>query len=92
MPLWMEYTPGLFVLAVLAVCLWFLRRKGLAQFNLPGLGGKSSPKQVQVMERTALSAQHSLYLVKVGELKMLVGSAPASCNLLAILPRESGDE
>jgi len=85
-PLWMEYTPGIFVLAVLVGCLWFLRRKGFAQWNLGGT--KAKDKQVQVIERTTLSAQHSLYLVEVGGHKMLIGAAPASCSLVAILPGE----
>jgi flagellar biogenesis protein FliO len=83
----MEVAPAVIVILLLVGCLVVLRRKGLAQLKLHGFSGRTrSQARIQVLERAPLSAQHTLYLVRVGQLKMLVGGAPASCSLLAILP------
>jgi flagellar biogenesis protein FliO len=84
---WMEMAPAVIVILLLVGALAVLRRKGLARLKLPGFSGRTRREaRIQVLERTTLSAQHTLYLVRVGQLKMLVGGASASCSLLAILP------
>jgi flagellar biosynthetic protein FliO len=69
------------VLALLGGTLWWLRRKGLAQFavRVPG-GGKT--RSMKVVERLALTPQHSLYLVRVGDRTMLIAASPGGCSIL----------
>ena len=71
----------LFVLALLGATLWWLRRKGVAQFALkaPALGKR---RNMQVIERMALTPQHSLHLVRVAEKTMLIAASPSGCSIL----------
>ncbi len=71
------------VLGLLAATLMLLRRKGLAQFStaLPRSGSKE--KQMQVLERIPLTAQHSLHLVNVRNSIVLIGISPSGCNKIA---------
>jgi len=71
----------LFVLAMLGGTLFWLRRKGLAQFSLGtkrGTGGR----KIQLIERLPVSAQHSLLLVSVGGRELLIGVSPGGCTVL----------
>ena len=68
------------VLGLLGGSLWWLRRKGLAQFSRPGLG--RSQRRMQVVEKLPLSPGHSLHLVRVGDRTLLVASSPGGCALL----------
>ena len=84
---WVELAPGLTIIALLVACLWILQRKGLARLRFPGLNSSSSiNKQIQILERQAISGQHTLYLVQVGKVKMLLAGAPSACQLIAVLP------
>jgi len=69
------------VLGLLGGALWWLRRKGMAQFafKTPG-GGKR--RSIQVIERMALTPQHSLHLVRVADRTMLIAASPAGCSIL----------
>ena len=69
------------VLGLLGGVLWWLRRKGVAQFALktPGIGKRRS---IQVIERTALTPQHSLHLVRVEGRTMLIAASPGGCSIL----------
>jgi flagellar biogenesis protein FliO len=69
------------VLGLLGGALWWLRSKGLAQFavRVPG-GGKT--KSMKVIERLALTPQHSLYLVRVAGRTMLIAASPGGCSIL----------
>jgi flagellar biogenesis protein FliO len=69
------------VLALLGGSLWWLRSKGLAQFAVRGPGGGKT-RSMKVVERLALSPQHSLYLVRVADRTMLVASSPGGCSIL----------
>ena len=69
------------VLALLGGALWWLRRKGLAQFNVRGPGGGKT-KSMKVVERLALTPQHSLYLVRVAGRTMLIAASPGGCSIL----------
>jgi flagellar biogenesis protein FliO len=77
------------VLALLLAALWLLRRKGSAAVS-PGLwrplGGKAGAKQMLVIERVALTAQHSLHLVAVDGRRIVVGVSPSGCSPIAMLP------
>jgi len=69
------------VLGLLGGTLWWLRRRGMAQFafRAPGTGRR---KSIQVLERMALTPQHSLHLVRVAERTMLIAASPAGCSIL----------
>lgn len=66
------------VLLLLAGCLWWLRRHGLAR---PGSRG-SRTRVLQVVERAALSPHHSLHLVHLAGRGLLVGVSPSGCAVL----------
>ena len=70
-----------FVLGLLGGTLYWLRRKGLAQFNVKGIG-RGGPRHMQTVERLALTPQHSLHLVKVDGRTLLISVSPAGCSLL----------
>ncbi len=70
----------LLVLGLLMGMLYLLRRRGLAQFSGKLARGGSRPKQMQVLERIALSPQHSLHLVSVRSAVFLIGVSPSGCN------------
>ena len=69
------------VLGILGGALWWLRRKGMAQFafKTPGSGKR---KSIQVIERMALTPQHSLHLVRVADRTMLIAASPSGCSIL----------
>ena len=72
----------LFVLVLLGAVLWLLRQRGVAVFSMPvGLMKTGTPRQLEVLDRVALGPQHGLYMVRVGDSKWLVGTAPAGCQL-----------
>ena len=69
------------VLALLGGALWWLRRVGLAQFAVRGAGG-SKTRCMKVIERLALTPQHSLYLVRVADRTILIAASPGGCSIL----------
>jgi flagellar biogenesis protein FliO len=73
------------VLGCLALALYWARRKGLTQF-----AGRSPAKEVQVVERVALTPQHSLFVVRAGGERLLLGVSPAGCQLLGTMPPGEG--
>jgi flagellar biogenesis protein FliO len=68
------------VLAALGGALWWLRRKGLVQFAANGMGKRE--RNMQVLERLPLTAQHSLHLVRIEGRVVLVAVAPGGCSIL----------
>jgi flagellar biogenesis protein FliO len=71
------------VLGLLGSALWWLKRRGLA-----GLApsARSGGRKLETLERLALSPQHTLHLVRVGEEALLVACSPASCGVLERVP------
>ena len=69
------------VLGLLGGALWWLRRKGMAQFSFKA-PGSSKRRSIQVIERMALTPQHSLHLVRVADRTMLIAASPAGCSIL----------
>jgi flagellar biogenesis protein FliO len=68
------------VLSLLAVTLWWLRRKGFAQ---AGTGGRRrSARRLQVLERLPLTPQHSLHLVRAPGKAVLLSSSPGGCSVI----------
>jgi len=63
------------VLALLIASLWLLKRK---QLILPRRGGS---RQLEVVDRVALSPHHSLALVRVNGSMVLVGTGPGVCEI-----------
>ncbi len=68
------------VLGLLGVGLWGLRRMGIAKIGMSG-GGRG--RSLRVVERLALTPQHSLHLVQVADRTMLIATSPAGCAILA---------
>lgn len=68
------------VLALLAAALWLLRRKGLAKVNVGFPRRASTTRRLEVVDRIALTAQHSLHLVRVEDRLILIGVSPSGCT------------
>jgi flagellar biogenesis protein FliO len=71
----------LLVLGLLGGTLFWLRSKGLARFGVKGIG-RASGRQMQSIERLALTQQHSLHLVSVAGKLLLIAVSPAGCTVL----------
>lgn len=76
------------VLALLLAALWLLRRQGLATYALAagskGFGSKAfgwrnRDRRLQLVERLALTPQHSLHLVSIGDQMVIFATSPAGC-------------
>jgi flagellar biogenesis protein FliO len=75
------------VLSLLGGVLFFLRRRGIASFSAFPTGA-ANVRQLKVVERVPLGAQHALHLVRVGDKLILVATAPGSCQVLDAALRE----
>jgi flagellar biosynthetic protein FliO len=64
------------VFGLLATALWLVKRR-----QLPAPGSRGALR-MQVVERVALTPQHTICLVKVGERLIIIGTAPSSCQLI----------
>jgi flagellar biogenesis protein FliO len=70
-----------FVFALLGAALLVLRRSGAATFLMrPKRGGEG--RELQVVERLALTPHHSLHLVRVKGREILVSVSPSGCSIL----------
>lgn len=73
---------GVFVVLVLLLgSLWFLRRKGFAQFSV-ARGNPRPGRPLEVIDRVTLTPHHSLHLVRMADRVLLVGLSPTGCTLL----------
>jgi flagellar biogenesis protein FliO len=68
------------VMALLGGVLFLLKKRGAASFRMPRKSG--GPSQMEVMERVTLGPHHALHLVRVGERRVLVATAPSSCQVI----------
>ena len=66
------------VLLLLGASLWWLRHRGVASMRPPG-GRK---RTLESVERIALSPQHALHLVRLGQRGILLGTSPTACAVL----------
>ncbi len=73
------------VFGLLAAALWALRRRGIAARG-PWLGARKAGKRLVLVERLALSPQHSLHLVRLGERELLIGTHAGGCAVLESMP------
>ena len=80
MQLLQQFAPVGAVIALLAACLWWLRRRGIAAVLRPR---RRAGRRLQSVERLPLGPQHTLHLVRMGERALIVGCSPAGCALLA---------
>ena len=78
-----------FVMGVLGAVLVLLRRRGLAQFRLPGLTRTTVARQLELVERIALGPQHALHLVRIGGRSVLIATAPGHCHILEGTPENT---
>ena len=69
------------VLAMLGGALWWLRRKGYAQFAAKTRSG-GRDRSMRLIERLSLTPHHTLHLVRVGRRTILVAASPGGCSLL----------
>jgi flagellar biosynthetic protein FliO len=70
-----------FVLGLLGAAIYWLRAQGIARFNGKGVG-RGGARRMQIVERMALSPQHSLHLVNIGGRVLLIAVSPGGCSLL----------
>ena len=65
------------VFGLLGGALWFVKTRQ----NSPArrLGGD---RRMEVLERVALTPQHTICLVRVGARLVMIGTAPSSCQLI----------
>jgi flagellar biosynthetic protein FliO len=81
----MEWTEQLLavtvVLGMLFGALWFLKRKGWARTSFRRQARPGQPR-LEVLDRLALTPQHSLHLIRLADRTLLVGLSPQGCNLL----------
>ena len=75
------------VLTLLALTLWFLRKRGLAGV-LPARGKRV--RRLECLERLPLGPHHTLHLVRIGDVSLLVASSPGGCTLVQSFPAEVG--
>ncbi len=71
------------VLTLLIAVLWWLRRRGYAQL---GVVRPARGRRMERLERLALSPQHTLHLVRLGDTALVVAASPAGCSLIRSLP------
>jgi flagellar biosynthetic protein FliO len=79
------------VLGMLGGALWWLRRRGYAQFaGKPRSGAKG--RNMRVIERLPLTPQHSLHLVRVADRTIIVAASPGGCSILdsVAIPGDEG--
>jgi flagellar biosynthetic protein FliO len=71
------------VLTLLLAVLWWLRRRGFAQAGALRL---ARGRRMERLERLALSPQHTLHLVRLGDTALVVAASPSGCSLIRSLP------
>jgi flagellar biogenesis protein FliO len=71
------------VLTLLLAVLWWLRRRGYA--HIAGIR-QPSGRRMERLERLALSPQHTLHLVRLGNTALIVAASPSGCSLIQALP------
>jgi len=74
------------VLVLLLAVLWWLRRRGYARMTAFPVLARGNCRRLERLERVALSPQHTLHLVRLGDRALLVAASPGGCSLLESLP------
>ncbi|HYW48846.1 MAG TPA: flagellar biosynthetic protein FliO [Bryobacteraceae bacterium] len=71
------------VLALVGGAWWWLGRRGFVR--MPP-ARRAAGRRLECLERLALAPQHTLHLVRMGDMALLVASTPAGCRLVRSLP------
>jgi len=74
------------VLTLLALTLWFLRRRGITGIRQ---ARKGATRRLECLERLPLGPHHTLHLVRIGETSLLVASSPGGCSLVQSFPQDA---
>jgi flagellar biosynthetic protein FliO len=82
--MWQQLLAVFLVLGLLLGALWLLRHQGIARFA-PRLLRQNGKPRMQVLERVALGARHSLHLVALDGRLIIVGVSPGGCRRIAAL-------
>jgi flagellar biogenesis protein FliO len=69
------------VMTLLGGALFLLKKRGAATFRLPRLS--AAAREMEVIERVALGPHHALHLVRIGDRRVLVATAPSSCQVVS---------
>jgi flagellar biogenesis protein FliO len=64
------------VFGLLGTALWFVKTRQNPNLRVRG------ERRIQVLERVALTPQHTLCLVKVDDRLVMIGTAPSSCQVI----------
>ena len=75
-----------FVFVLLGLLLWWLKRGGAVAMRTRFY--PVSKRDMELVERLPLTAQHSLQLVRVMDRTLLIGISPAGLNLIHDLPSQ----
>lgn len=78
-----QITGVLAVFALLGLALWTLRRGGRLSMR-PGFATRG--KELASVDRLALSPQHALHLVRLGDRELVVATHPQGCSVLTERP------
>jgi flagellar biosynthetic protein FliO len=73
------------VFGLLAAALWALRRRGLVRARGAARANDGSPL-MEVVDRLALSPQHSLHLVRLADRLLVVATHSGGCSVLRDQP------
>jgi flagellar biogenesis protein FliO len=76
-----QFTAIGLTLVLLAVSLWWLRRKGLAQW-----GRARSGRVMEVIESRTLAPGHTLHLVRIADRALALATHNGGCTLLEARP------
>jgi flagellar biogenesis protein FliO len=71
------------VFGLLGTALWFVKTRQNPNLRVRG------ERRVQVLERVALTPQHTLCLVKVDDRLVMIGTAPSSCQVIQTMEDRS---
>jgi flagellar biogenesis protein FliO len=71
------------VFGLLGTALWFVKTRQNPNLRVRG------ERRVQVLERVALTPQHTLCLVKVDDRLIMIGTAPSSCQVIQTMEDRS---
>jgi flagellar biogenesis protein FliO len=71
------------VFGLLGFALWLVRtRQNPAALLFGTRRFQPAERRIQVLERVALTQNHTLCLVRVGDRNVLIGTGPTSCQLM----------
>jgi flagellar biogenesis protein FliO len=85
MELWNQFGAVIIVLALLLGVLMWLRNRGFAvAARAGGRSASGKPRELQVIDRVVVSAQHTLVLISVSDTRMLVCLSPGASTVTVV--------